>query len=766
MDVDIVQPTRNSPFINFFDISTSFAWQEPRPEQIRERRMQLNDGLLLFDVLLISGGVDEPYLFYPPDDPQSLQKLLDVIESSTYDTLKKDCLVYFLLKWHQDGRERNFQQVRCIPPQFSALSDAYWHLDTGINIPRAVAILSDARLNPDFASKIIHTISKSPNPEPLIRRYVQTAKPQLVEPTDLEIYALSLAHSSILEAWQFSRTFNEAHPMRARLFKKIVEWTVAPNPRPLALTQLISLPLSTFEEDVLNGFVQKPPPDLKFSAVAILQDLICVRLIQGGRYNEAIKLDRQFTSMTLPKNVPLTKARSKMVHDIYTALSSIERSMIDLELDPNTVQQAPLTPKPPSSVRRPASPPPQEEPGDVSLSQSWEDVRMPEVPTAQATPLRNVRVPTATPKFGTPYGAPLVDISGIASTSKATPRKSLPLSSLPLTSSMAKARPSLSGVGQRLAAFGGSPVVSSPASGVRVPPTATPTFTSAGRQRNAFYNPPPEKTNGMKRTFEEDVNRSPEHSNAPAQNADVDMEARNEDEFFGGEKIVGEKRKEGNGKEKEKEKEKSNGRRRGRISAATEEPEEEQDNALEYSLFGATREKEVEASSSVPKKRATKKKAPPGYFALSEDDDGMDEGQDGHHKTRKSSRARKSSDRGADAVESRSAAAKPPVAKKARQSKEKDLSQSIPGGFGEDHDELQEEEEDQVAPLRAPSPPRRGARKLRASLSAESAVDETTTRRRSSRLSTNGSVHGGSPEPQPAPKTRKTAARTAKKKKN
>lgn len=92
------------------------------------------DGLL-FDVLLMSGGIEEPYLVYPPDDPQSLQRLLDAIESSTYDTLKKDCLVYFLLKWHQDGRERTFEEQRCIPPQFVALSDAYWHLDTGINVP-------------------------------------------------------------------------------------------------------------------------------------------------------------------------------------------------------------------------------------------------------------------------------------------------------------------------------------------------------------------------------------------------------------------------------------------------------------------------------------------------------------------------------------------------------------------------------------------------------------------------------------------------------
>ena len=89
---------------------------------------------LIFDILLTSGGIRDPYLLFPPEDVESLQRLLDAIQGSTYDTLKKDCLVYFLLKWHQDGREKSFQQQRCIPPQFASLADAYWHLDAGEDV--------------------------------------------------------------------------------------------------------------------------------------------------------------------------------------------------------------------------------------------------------------------------------------------------------------------------------------------------------------------------------------------------------------------------------------------------------------------------------------------------------------------------------------------------------------------------------------------------------------------------------------------------------
>ena len=84
--------------------------------------------------MLSSGGIREPATLYPPTDVASLSTLLNAIENSTYDRLKKDSLVYFLLKWHQDGREAQFADDRCVSPQFCALCDAYWHLDTGLNV--------------------------------------------------------------------------------------------------------------------------------------------------------------------------------------------------------------------------------------------------------------------------------------------------------------------------------------------------------------------------------------------------------------------------------------------------------------------------------------------------------------------------------------------------------------------------------------------------------------------------------------------------------
>ena len=124
----------SASFLGYFDLEPqAFPWRDAIPHTIESRRSLLSD-LLFFDTLLLSGGVRDPATLYPPTDVASLSNLLHAIENSNYDRLKKDSLVYFLLKWHQDGRETRFADERCILPHFCALCDAYWHLDTGWNV--------------------------------------------------------------------------------------------------------------------------------------------------------------------------------------------------------------------------------------------------------------------------------------------------------------------------------------------------------------------------------------------------------------------------------------------------------------------------------------------------------------------------------------------------------------------------------------------------------------------------------------------------------
>ncbi|KAI9438604.1 nuclear pore complex assembly-domain-containing protein [Lactarius indigo] len=352
--------------MSLFELSPEgFPWSAPRPHEIETRRAQLSD-LLIFDILLSSGGVRQPDSLWPPTDPSSLRRLLSAIEESTYDTLKKDCLIYFLLKWHQDGREEGFKEQRCIPPQFAMLSDAYWHLDSGIYVERAVSLLCDVRLNRDYTSKIIQAISLSDAPTRLLLQYLRTAKPMLTEPDDMDTYILALAEESLISAWQYQRAFPDKSEIRTRLARKVLFWCFSPKPRPEHLKQLISFPLSTFEQSILHDFALDPPISLPTSSISVLQDLVCVRLIQSGQYVEALKLDRQYASTQRGTQAPqVADRRRKMIEDVIAALPSIERLGIEERLRVIS-QRKPEAPPKPAQTKAPAD-----------LSMSWEEIPLP-----------------------------------------------------------------------------------------------------------------------------------------------------------------------------------------------------------------------------------------------------------------------------------------------------------------------------------------------------------------------------------------------------
>jgi hypothetical protein len=128
--------------------TNAFPFTPHRLQSIESRRALMSD-LLLFDVLLIRGGIRTPDMLFPPSDYAALRKLLEAIDRSVYDRLKKDCLVYILLKWAWDteGRDTNagwetrFVEERCIPPQFVSLANAYWLLDTGSNLAVRLAFV-------------------------------------------------------------------------------------------------------------------------------------------------------------------------------------------------------------------------------------------------------------------------------------------------------------------------------------------------------------------------------------------------------------------------------------------------------------------------------------------------------------------------------------------------------------------------------------------------------------------------------------------------
>jgi hypothetical protein len=152
-------------------------------------------------------------------------------------------------------------------------------------------------------------------------------------------------------------------------------------PRPEHLKQLIVFPLSSFEQSLLHTFALEPPASLPASSVPLLQDLVCVRLVQSGQYVEAIKLDQQFASTNLGRGTQASVAadrRQKMIEDVIAALPSIERQEIEEKL--RAVGQR----KPGASAKTA-----QNKTAAIDLDMSWEEIPPPPsraLPTKSGAP--------------------------------------------------------------------------------------------------------------------------------------------------------------------------------------------------------------------------------------------------------------------------------------------------------------------------------------------------------------------------------------------
>ena len=96
-------------------------------------------GLLFFDILLRLGGIDDAPSLYPPANVSELETLLKSIRGARYDDMKRDCLIYYLLKQGCDGREVGYAREKVISPHYVALADAYWWLDSGLNLDVCVS---------------------------------------------------------------------------------------------------------------------------------------------------------------------------------------------------------------------------------------------------------------------------------------------------------------------------------------------------------------------------------------------------------------------------------------------------------------------------------------------------------------------------------------------------------------------------------------------------------------------------------------------------
>ena len=490
------------------------------------------------------------------------------------------------------------------------------------------------------------------------------------------------------------------------------------------------LPLIPFEESLLRSFALEPSSLLPPAAMAALQDLICIRLIHAGRYTEAIKTDHEFAASTSSLLKGLTSERSKMIQELYTTLPAVERLLLDEELK-QTNKELPPPPSPRNMSTSWSA--------DLSASSSWEDVRkmLSPPPHGKRAHLKGLaRDAQLSPKSFAERAArfggsiprksladihlPLIPTSNILP--KQVQRKSFPLPHIPATKPSAKSTDIP--VSMLDVPRGPPPARSSterhvsPLNGI---PSPGPSFSSANRSKNAFYEPPP-SPKGLDAPRVGNHVAEPETPVAGPSDIDADMADVNTEQ-----------------------------------GEDAENPPE-----LEFSIFGddASVSQEVGISNgyrTMSDQEKRRRNVPPGAFLLDEED-GMED-EDVWEKTVNAQPALSRPERSRQApaaseIKSELAAEKKSARSRYSTTREvEQLKRSLPGTLMDDEDE----EEDDVAPLKQPSPPRR-LRKRRSSVSSDYGEEPEApqTRRRSSRLSSQLNVTGEESPKKASTRTKKS----------
>ena len=303
-------------------------------------------------------------------------------------------------------------------------------------------------------------------------------------------------------------------------------------PKQEPLAQLLAFPLSSYEQSSLhtlalpsqystsssmssvNTHAAATPsgPLLSSQAISVLQDLLCVRAIQSGDYVGAIKLDRQFSSVSPSLGSGASSSgiasqatssgrdtidRKSIIHDLFATLPPAERTLLEDEIGKVATgvrANTSLTSAPrqgTSAARRPLM-------AELSLSASWEDVGAGTGSPAPSSSLSSSVVgagfaskatPVPNKVSQSPFASRVARPQPASGQAPPTPKFTAFGSPIPSTTGMSTGRGVITERGKTL--FSTS-VVGGPSAAMK-PVTRVSLFDTAGSAKNApnaFYTPP------------------------------------------------------------------------------------------------------------------------------------------------------------------------------------------------------------------------------------------------------------------------------------
>lgn len=116
---------------DYFDTSAAkFPWTPEKCRRLTARRVELQHGTLFIDDIFMNAGIAAEDL-YPPQTPNAFRLLLEAIQDSSFDSTKKNSLMYYLLRMWRDGRQIAWAQNKSLPIQYAMVMDGYWAMDEG-----------------------------------------------------------------------------------------------------------------------------------------------------------------------------------------------------------------------------------------------------------------------------------------------------------------------------------------------------------------------------------------------------------------------------------------------------------------------------------------------------------------------------------------------------------------------------------------------------------------------------------------------------------
>ncbi|KAI2631544.1 nuclear pore complex assembly-domain-containing protein [Hypomontagnella submonticulosa] len=217
--------SKPSEFDKIFGSLDPFPYDRSFVQHLESSRRSL-EGSLFIDRVLKALNLSKATSHYPPKNADALRQLyLHIFESKNATIHHKLSVVFYLLLDIDDrngsNRAEAYARNASIPQKYRIFMRGLWHMDA-LQFDLALQYLTHPSLEPDFVDDIITVLVRHAKNGDyrLPLAYYHTVQPMIQSSAALELLFDALARSSVIDAFQFSRS--HADFMRRQLFQRLI----------------------------------------------------------------------------------------------------------------------------------------------------------------------------------------------------------------------------------------------------------------------------------------------------------------------------------------------------------------------------------------------------------------------------------------------------------------------------------------------------------------------------------------------------------------